>query len=30
MTPFAFQEKLGCKVVDGMEQVGEDQYRGGK
>jgi len=30
MTHIAFQEKLGCKVVDWMEQVSEDQYRGGK
>jgi hypothetical protein len=30
MTDIAFQEKLDCKVVDGMEQVSEGQYRGGK
>jgi hypothetical protein len=30
MTPFAFQEKLDCKVGDWMEQVSEDQYWGGE
>jgi hypothetical protein len=30
MMHIAIQEKLGGKVVDGMEQVSDEQYRVGK